>query len=116
MSCHYCRPRIAKKKITQLSAATEAALSDLFEVVQYDAISGEYTNKKITFQAFVDRLSTIFITNATNGSNNIHGDGSPVGVVTPDAIDQFYRDETTPGLWQSTGLTNTDWIPWVEGG
>lgn len=49
-------------------------------------------------------------------SNAISGSGSPVGVVTPDAVNQFYRDTTGPGLWQATGLTNQDWIPWVGGG
>jgi len=48
------------------------------------------------------------------GSNNISGVGEPNGVVTPDAINQFYRDtDGTPSLWQSTGLTNNSWIQWV---
>lgn len=47
---------------------------------------------------------------------NVAGVGSPVGVVTPDCDNQFYRDITTPGLWQSTGPTDQDWIPWVGGG
>jgi hypothetical protein len=46
-------------------------------------------------------------------SNNISGAGSPVGVVTPDAVNQFYRDETGDVLWQSTGLTNADWLQWI---
>jgi hypothetical protein len=52
-------------------------------------------------------------TGGGGGSNNISGVGEPVGVVTPDAINQFYRDtDGTPSLWQSTGLTNLDWIQW----
>lgn len=51
-----------------------------------------------------------------SSGNAIDGEGSPVGVVTPDAVNQFYRDSTGPGLWQSTGLTDQDWIPWVGGG
>lgn len=46
-------------------------------------------------------------------SNNISGAGSPVGVVTPDALDQFYRSTTGPGIWQAIGLTNADWILWA---
>lgn len=46
------------------------------------------------------------------GVSNLLGIGSPVGVVTPDALGQFYTDRTTPGqpiVWQATGLTNADW-------
>lgn len=50
---------------------------------------------------------------ASGSSNNTSGSGSPVGVVTPGAVNQFYRDTTTPGLWQATGLTNADWIQWI---
>lgn len=49
------------------------------------------------------------------GANNISGLGSPIGVRTPDAINQIYRD-TTPdaeGLYQATGLTNMDWYHWI---
>lgn len=37
------------------------------------------------------------------------GSGSPVGVVTPDAEGDLYVDDTTPALWQATGVANTDW-------
>lgn len=47
------------------------------------------------------------------GGNNISGAGSPVGVRTPDAVNQFYRDTTGNTLWQSTGLTNLDWLEWI---
>lgn len=56
------------------------------------------------------------ISSAVSGgtfSNNISGAGSPVGVVTPDAVNQFYRDTSGTGLWQSTGLTSADWINWI---
>ncbi len=43
------------------------------------------------------------------GSPNLSGAGSPVGVVTPTAINQFYRDTVGNALWISTGLTNADW-------
>lgn len=49
----------------------------------------------------------------SGSSNNISGAGSPVGVVTPDAVNQFYRDTASNSLWQSTGLTNADWYQWV---
>ena len=39
------------------------------------------------------------------------GSGSPVGVVTPTFdLPIIYCDVTTPGLWQSTGAGNTDWV------
>lgn len=43
------------------------------------------------------------------GSGVLEGSGSPVGVVSPISIGQIYSDYTTPGLWQSTGLTSADW-------
>lgn len=46
-------------------------------------------------------------------SPNISGAGSPVGVVTPSAINQFYRDTTGIALWQATGLTSADWLQWI---
>lgn len=109
MSC--CGPRIVKRRIHQLPAVDAALLADLLEIERI--ISGVYKNRKVSLQQIADLFLTVF---ATIGSNNIHGNGPPVGVVTPDAIDQFYRDVTTPGLWQATGLTNADWIPWVSGG
>ena len=48
-----------------------------------------------------------------SGSSNLSGSGSPVGVVTPDAVNQFYRDTSGNALWQSTGLTSADWIQWI---
>jgi len=59
-------------------------------------------------------LNAVSAASGGGGSNNISGAGEPVGVVTPDAINQFYRDtDGTPSLWQSTGLTNVDWIQWA---
>lgn len=37
------------------------------------------------------------------------GSSSPVGVVTPDAEGDLYIDDTTPALWQATGVADTDW-------
>ena len=37
------------------------------------------------------------------------GSGSPVGAVTPKAEGDLYVDDTTPALWQATGVANTDW-------
>lgn len=42
------------------------------------------------------------------------GSGSPVGVVTPSGIGDLYVDDTTPALYQATGLTSADWQ--VQGG
>jgi len=53
------------------------------------------------------------ITPATPACKNISGFGSPLGVRTPDCIDQFYRDKSNNSLWQSTGLTNQSWLPWI---
>ncbi len=62
-------------------------------------------------------LNAISVTLAPGGSGtvspNLSGAGSPVGVVTPSAINQFYRDTTGTVLWQSTGLTSADWLQWV---
>ncbi len=62
-------------------------------------------------------LNAISVTLAPGGSGtvspNLSGAGSPVGVVTPNAVNQFYRDTTGNALWQATGLTNTSWIQWV---
>lgn len=44
------------------------------------------------------------------------GSGSPVGVVTPTGEGDLYVDETTPGLWQANGTTNTDWTQVGSGG
>lgn len=44
------------------------------------------------------------------GAANLSGAGSPVGVQTPDAINQFYVETGGPSIWFSTGLTNADWI------
>jgi hypothetical protein len=44
------------------------------------------------------------------GFQNLTGNGSPVGVETPDYVGQYYTDFNTPGsIWVATGLTNADW-------
>lgn len=47
---------------------------------------------------------------------HFHGSGSPVGVVTPGGIGDLYVDDTTPALWQATGLTSADWSQVGGGG
>lgn len=47
---------------------------------------------------------------------HFHGNGSPVGVVTPGGIGDLYVDDTGPGLWQATGLTSADWSQVGSGG
>lgn len=37
------------------------------------------------------------------------GEGSPVGLVTPDFIGQLYDDTTSDSYWRATGLTSADW-------
>lgn len=60
--------------------------------------------------------------NSTNGAINelssrvITGDGSPVGVVTPDAIGQLFATTTQSAaaggaLWYSNGVSPASWIP-----
>jgi hypothetical protein len=44
------------------------------------------------------------------GTNNLSGNGSPVGIVTPNYIGQAYTDLTTPGYWTSTGLASSSWL------
>jgi hypothetical protein len=68
--------------------------------------------------AIVVLLNTIAVNLGGGGgggaiSANLSGAGSPVGVVTPTANNQFYRDTTGIALWQSTGLTNTSWTNWI---
>lgn len=41
------------------------------------------------------------------------GAGSPIGVVTPAWVGQFYTDLAAPSLYQANGLTNNDWITWI---
>ena len=45
------------------------------------------------------------------GSANMSGVGSPVGVVTPNAVNVWYRDTATDNYWWATGATNADWTP-----
>jgi hypothetical protein len=46
----------------------------------------------------------------TGGIGNQTGLGSPVGVVTPQAVGQLYTDRSPPfGLWMATGTTSADW-------
>lgn len=47
---------------------------------------------------------------------HFHGTGSPVGVVTPGGVGDLYVDDTTPALWQATGLTSADWTQVGGGG
>jgi hypothetical protein len=47
------------------------------------------------------------------GTANMSGVGSPVGVVTPTAVNIWYRDTGTDNYWWATGVTNTDWTPVV---
>lgn len=52
------------------------------------------------------------------GCANIVGAGSPVGVVTPSCVGQFYVAENLygagqHGLFQAIGLTSADWVTWI---
>lgn len=42
--------------------------------------------------------------------------GSPVGVVTPGIVGQFYIDDTTNTLWRANGLTAADWVEVASSG
>lgn len=92
------------KTIIQLPATSVATLSATLEIVNDP--SGSPASQKMTVQQLVDLLSTLF------GAINVSGSGSPIGVVTPTASNQFYRSTTGPGLYQSTGLTSNDWLLW----
>ena len=62
------------------------------------------------------RVRVLETTGAGGGgvaSGNKHGTGSPVGVVTPDALDQFYRRTDVKELWIATGLTSADWDQYI---
>lgn len=45
----------------------------------------------------------------------VTGTGTPVGSVTPDYIGQHYLDTTPDTYYQSTGLTNADWVTSAAG-
>jgi len=92
------------KTIIQLPATPAATLSATLEIVNDP--SGSPASQKMTVQQLVDLLSTLF------GVITLYGAGSPIGVLTPTAINQFYRSTTGPGLYQSTGLTSNDWEFW----
>ena len=47
------------------------------------------------------------------GFLNMSGHGSPVGVVTPTAINVWYRDVDTDNYWWATGVTSANWTPVV---
>jgi hypothetical protein len=57
------------------------------------------------------RTLEVKILNALNQGEggSLTGSGSPSGVVTPTQSGILYVDKTTPGLWVSTGTTNTSW-------
>lgn len=50
---------------------------------------------------------------ATIAARPLTGAGSPVGVVTPAYVGQFYTDLVGTQLFQASGLTNADWIQWI---
>jgi len=68
-----------------------------------------------------DTINTLLkrIAGSTSGGGggtafqDLSGNGSPVGVVTPDAVNQKYRDSLNDTYWWATGLTNTDWQQFV---
>lgn len=47
------------------------------------------------------------------GFQDLNGNGSPVGVVTPQARNQKYRNDLDATYYWATGLTNTDWSQYV---
>lgn len=67
----------------------------------------------VTLLQIIAQLTCELQQGGGGGGNNISGSGSPVGSVTPDAANQFYRRTDINELWQSTGLTSADWIQWV---
>lgn len=44
------------------------------------------------------------------------GSGSPVGSVSANAEGDIYIDESTPGVWQATGTSTSDWVQLGVGG
>lgn len=60
--------------------------------------------------AIVVLLNAVAVALGGGSGDNISGAGSPVGVVTPDTVNQWYYDTVGIAWWFSTGLTNSDWI------
>jgi hypothetical protein len=86
---------MANKKISQLTAAVNAAATDLYEI---ETAGG--SSRKLTAAQLIAILGL-----------PLNGAGSPVGVVTPNVIGQTYVDTSgTLNIWTSFGLTNVDWV------
>lgn len=67
-----------------------------------------YVNDGTTFNAVGGGGSGITAWGQTSTAKYV-GSGSPVSVVTPDHEGDLYVDDTTPALWEATGVADTDW-------
>jgi hypothetical protein len=75
--------------------------------IYIDESTGDvYSNPTLTAGAWV-------LVGAAGTAANISGVGSPVGSVTPDALNQFYRRTDVDELYQAKGLTSADWVQWI---
>jgi hypothetical protein len=89
--------------IDELPAAVVATLEHTFPADNFPV--GATLTEKVTLEQIVAKVIELV--------GNKNGSGSPVGVVTPFYNGQLYRDNDSLGLYQSTGLTNQDWIQWI---
>lgn len=47
----------------------------------------------------------------SSGFNNQSGNGSPIGVATPNYVGQYYLKKTSPyDVYVAIGMTNTSWL------
>lgn len=60
-----------------------------------------------TINTLLKRIALSITGGAANA--NMSGHGSPLGVVTPNAQDIWYRDVDTDNYWWATGATDADW-------
>lgn len=65
------------------------------------------------FPALISVACAIAQGGTGGGCENLVGVVSPVGVVTPDCVGQFYTDTVGDVLWQAIGATSADWKQWI---
>lgn len=65
---------------------------------------------KKELQAVIAQLLCNITEHEASDFRNFTGNGSPVGVLTPIYIGQYYTDFDNPGgIWVATGTTSADW-------
>jgi hypothetical protein len=95
--------------LTPIGWELETVGNEVFDKIWFRSTAGG----SVSFYYGFGHINAATSSGSGGGTDNVSGHGSPVGVVTPDAINQFYTDVDTPALWQATGITNADWRQWI---